>query len=256
MGPGGEAWRDFAERMRLEANGEVAARDEKARLELGSFLDTVHALKTPATALSLMAERAQKRNEALRPDEVRLELDELNLIVDRAIGRQRLADFERGSRVGRIDCGELVRAGVKKLRRLFMARGIAVSVEGELELTSDGEWVSFILGELLSNAAKYARSAARVELFRDGEEGRIEVSDDGPGLDEEDGAWAFGRSSSGAAGRLGAAAGESLPASSGYGLYLAREASRRIGAKLDIGKSSAGGAKARLCLPLSIDPRG
>ena len=254
--PGGAAWRGFAERLRREALAQAAARDEKARDDLDSFLDTVHALKTPATALSLMAERAQRRNEALAPNELRLELDELNLIVDRAIGRQRLADFERGSRASRVDCGELVRASVKKLRRLFMARGITVSITGELELTSDGEWIAFILGEILSNAAKYARSAARVELSCDGKEGRIEVCDDGPGLDEEDGARAFRRSSSGAAGRLGAASGESLPASSGYGLYLAQEASRRIGAKLEIGKGPEGGARARLSIPLSRDPRG
>lgn len=254
--PGAEAWRDFAERVRQKAGEEVAARDEVARADLDSFLDSVHALKTPATALSLMAERAQQRNEALRPEELRLELDELNLILDRALGRQRLADFERGSRAGRVDCGGLARAGVKKLRRLFMARGIGVEVAGELELTSDGEWLSFILGELLSNAAKYARSAVRVELSSRGGEGLIEVCDDGLGLDEEDGASAFGRSSSGGAGRMGAASGESRPASSGYGLYLAREAARRLGGRLEIGESASGGARLRLSLPLALDPRG
>jgi signal transduction histidine kinase len=254
--PGAGAWRDFAERVRRKADEEVAARDERARADLDSFLDTVHALKTPATALSLMAERAQSQGEALKPDELRLELDELNLILDRAIGRQRLADFERGSRLGRVDCGELARAGVKKLRRLFMARGIGVGVEGGLVLTSDGEWISFILGELLSNAAKYARSSVRVELSSRGGEGQIEVGDDGPGLDEEDGAAAFGRSSSLSAGRRGAASGEGLPASSGYGLYLAREAARRIGGRLEIGRDREGGARLRLSLPLPLDPRG
>jgi signal transduction histidine kinase len=259
--PGHEAaiWRDFALKVRAKACEELASQARSSRQDLESFLVTVHALKTPATTLSLMAEKADRDGSPISVADLRLEVDQLDRILDRTIGRLRLEDFDRGTRIAPIPVDGPVRASIRKHRRLLIARGIAVEACGSFPAETDGYWLSFILDQLVSNAAKYATSRIAVMASPAGRRGIITVVDDGPGLDEEDRLRAFGRSASGSAGLAaatndGTGGGDLGPSSSGYGLHLAREAARRLGAGLSL-ESSEVGTTAILDLPLALDPR-
>jgi len=241
-------WKDLLLEARRSAREEASGREQKARQDLDAFLSTVHALKTPATALSLMAERAERDGRPLDVASLRLEVDELDRILDRALGRLRLADFEQGSRMARIQAGEAVRASIRKHRRIFIARNVSVEVEGSFVAESDLYWLSFILDQLVSNAAKYAASRISIRLSAEGRHGSIAIGDDGPGFSEEDSLRAFGRSASGSAGLSD----DRGPASSGYGLHLAREAAARLGASLRF--EPGRGTTAVLEIPLALDP--
>jgi signal transduction histidine kinase len=251
-----EPWRELALETKAAAARAIAEREASAREELDAFLASVHALKTPATALSLMAQRAESAGEGIPAADARLEIDELDLLLDRTLARIRLVDFDRGSRVRRFDAAEIARSVVRRHRRLFIARGIAVEVTGGFEAESDPEWVAFILAELVSNAAKHARTRVAIELaasaegaFGGGLRARIDVSDDGPGFSPEEAARAFGRSASGAA-LGGDAPTGAMPSPSGYGLYLAAEAAKRLGASLEI----VGGEGAHLRISFAVAP--
>jgi signal transduction histidine kinase len=249
-----EAWRELVDATKAEALKEIAARESRSRAELDDFLASVHALKTPATALSLMAERAERRGEALPLIEARAEIDELDRVIDRGLARFRLDDFGRGSRVRRFSAAELARSVLRRQRRLFISRGLSVEVSGDFEAESDPDWLAFILGELLSNAAKHARSQVRVELeaaadgAKGGGIGRVDVADDGRGFSPEEALRAFGRSAS------GDPSSGCLPSPSGYGLYLASEAAKRLGASLAIVPGD--GARLRVTLDLPGGPFG
>ena len=242
-------WKELLVGARAQATREAAERAAHSTSELEAFLATVHALKTPATALTLMADRAAREGLPLEPGELRLEIEELDRILDRAIGTMRLEDFERGSRIAAVDAAEAARASLRKHRRILIARKLGVSVEGSFMAATDPWWLAFILDQLLSNAAKYASSRLEIRLSASGRKGLIEIADDGPGLDEEDESRAFFRSATGSA----AGAAELGPSSSGYGLHLAREASLRLGADLGIGPRPGGekGSLASLRLPLA-----
>jgi len=248
--PGYEAslWKDLLLEARRSAREEAANQERRAREDLEAFLSTVHALKTPATALSLMAERAERDGKPLDIASLRLEIDELDRILDRALGRLRLADFERGSRMGVIQAEEAIRASVRKHRRIFIARNVSVDIEGSFVAESDLYWLSFILDQLVSNAAKYAASRIVIRLSTEGRHGCIAICDDGPGFTEEDSLRAFGRSASGSAGL----ADDRGPASSGYGLHLARQAAARLGASLRFEPGK--GTTAILEIPLALGP--
>lgn len=244
-------WLELLEAAKAEALREIASREARSAAELDDFLASVHAIKTPATALSLMAEKAEREGGGLSAVEVRLEIDELDRAVDRSLARLRLIDFEKGSRLRRFDVAELARSSVRRHRRLFIARSVSVRIEGSLEADSDPDWISFILDQLVSNAAKHAASCVLIELKAEDGLARgalIEVSDDGPGFDAEDSLRAFERSAAGGP-RL-----ESAPSPSGYGLYLAREAALRLGSRLELVVGE--GARLRLTLPLSPGPFG
>jgi signal transduction histidine kinase len=246
-----ESWRELLVATKAEALKAVAAREARSRDDLDAFLASVHAMKTPATALSLMTERAEREGGSLSIADARLEIDELDRILDRALGRLRLGDFERGSRIRAFDAALLARSALRKHRRLFIARGVAAEVSGGFEAESDPDWIAFILDQLVSNAAKHAASKVVLRLESAGRAARIDVVDDGPGFGPEDGLRAFGRS---AAGGAGAASSAEAPSSSGYGLYLAREAARRLGATLEIAPCE--GACLRLTLARSPGPLG
>lgn len=248
--PGPElAWSSLVQASRDEANRAIASRDAGAKAEMDDFIASVHALKTPVTALSLMVQRSMAEGLPLPVDEVGLEAEELTRILDLALGRLRLGDFEIGSRITRIDATAAARACVKRHRRVFIARGIAVDVRGDASVETDAYWLSFILDQLVSNAAKYASSRVGIVIGAEGRLASVSIEDDGPGFDAEDLLRAFGKSASGSAGSASGAAG---PASSGYGLYLASEAAKRLGLVLELG--SRGGSQARLSLPLSVLP--
>lgn len=254
-GPGAEkTWRDLLLAARHEALTNLADLDRRAKDEMEVFLASVHALKTPITALSLMAQRARREGGSLSATDVSLEIDELERILDRVMGKLRLGDFESGSRIVLVDVAELVRASIRKHRRLFISRKVSVVLEGRgFQVSTDPAWLGFILDQLVSNAAKYTSTRLMFRLVSEGGRGTIELDDDGPGLDAEDLARAFGKSSSGSA-SVAYAAVEGGPASSGYGLYLAHQAALRLG--MTLGFDSCGGTVARLSMPLAFDPRG
>jgi signal transduction histidine kinase len=99
-----------------------------------------------------------------------------------------------------VDLGALLRAVVEENQPELTAHNRRVSVEQAAGLPlalCDEARAAQIIGNLLSNAAKYAISdgTIRVRLDRDVREGflRVSVADDGPGMSQEDQAQLFAR---------------------------------------------------------------
>ena len=96
-----------------------------------------------------------------------------------------------------------------------------------------------ILGNLLDNACKWARS--RVLLSGDNDQGmlRLLVEDDGPGLDEADRDRAFARGR-----RL-----DETTAGTGLGLAIARDIAEACGGWITLTRAPIGGLAAAVFLP-------
>lgn len=248
--PTSAAWLEYAENLRSEAFRALAARDAASREELDAFVAAVHEMKTPAAALSLLAEAAERDGRPLRPLDVKLEAEELDRLLELTLGRVRLADFERDSAVEVLSLRAAAASSVKRARRIFIARGVSVEfADGDAEARTDGKWAAFVLDQLIVNAAKYARSRVVVRVVGGaggaGDAAAI-VEDDGPGIRAEDAARLFSPSFTGSAGRSAEASG--LPAT-GYGLYLAARAASALGARLSLVPAAGGGTRASLEFP-------
>lgn len=96
-----------------------------------------------------------------------------------------------------------------------------------------------LAGTLLDNAAKWAQSRIAVRLERDSEGLSLAVEDDGPGIDPADAERLLER---------GARADMQVEGQ-GIGLAVARELARSYGGRLEITRSSSGGAHVRAVLP-------
>jgi signal transduction histidine kinase/HAMP domain-containing protein len=130
-------------------------------------------------------------------------------------------------------------------------------VDGAAEwlAVADGDQLDQVLWALLDNAVKYGKGTVRVEIgvdtaATDGPALWTTISDGGPGLDEADREWLFGRFARGAAGR---ATGDG----SGLGLYVSRALMQGMGGDLVLDPSVAGrGATFRLTLPAELASEG
>lgn len=252
FGSTSRAWRRFAEACRTDSARLLAEREAASRRDLDAFVTTVHAMKAPVAALGLLADRSERIGAPLRPLDVKLEAEEMDRLLELALGRVRLADFERDSMVERADLRDLASASVRRARRLFIARGVSVRLgEPGVEVETDRKWMSFVLDQLIVNAAKYARSVVDIRFGSSDGAASISIEDDGPGIHSPDRDRLGTRSFVGAVGRD--ADGSGTP-SSGYGLYLAGQAAEKLGVRLSLSAREGGGTNASVSFPASGGP--
>lgn len=194
-----------------------------------------HDLRTPLTRLRFRAEQAP---EAVR-DRMAADIEEMDALIAQAMA------FVRGEspaeRRELLDLGLLAAdcaAG-------FAETGAAVRFEGggALPVEADAAGLRRALANLISNAVKYG-GAARVKAFAEDSRAVVEVSDDGPGLDESEVEAVFDPFYRGERSRNRETGG------AGLGLTVARQAARAHGGDVTL-RGNKRGLTARLTLPLA-----
>jgi signal transduction histidine kinase len=160
-------------------------------------------------------------------------------LVQRELKRARLAG---GGLPGqRTDVGETVQALREALQKIHAARALdwEVSVAPGLTFEGDPEDLMELLGNLLDNACKWARSRVRVTGSA-GHALMLTVEDDGPGMDParlQD------------LPRRGARADETVPGH-GLGIAISAEVAHSYRGSVDFDRSEAlGGMRAQVSLP-------
>jgi signal transduction histidine kinase len=217
-----------------ELNALLAAQDEEIERSRARAADLAHGLKTPLAALMADVGRLRERGETAVAEEIAAVGSAMSRHVDRELARARV----RGARVrgapAATDVEPLVRSIVATLART--PDGERVEFETRL---GPGAAVPFerhdlaeVLGNLLENAARHARSRVRVTVFPDAS---IAVEDDGRGVSPEDRASILNRGA-----RLDERGG------AGLGLAIVREILDAYGWGLDLGTSDLGGLKAEV----------
>jgi signal transduction histidine kinase len=129
----------------------------------------------------------------------------------------------------------------RTLARLHAERGVTIAVEvaADLQVRVDREDLDEMLGNLLDNACKWARSRARVVASREDDRIVVSVEDDGPGIEPSMRAAVLAR---------GVRADEAAPGS-GLGLSIVRDLADAYGGMVTLDASPMGGVRASLTLP-------
>ena len=180
---------------------------ERARAELVDYLS--HDLRSPlVSALALLgdAERGERTVAgadgatatcpgtaagAAAPDVARHIRRSLEMMDD--LLNVARADALREERFDDLLLDAVLDNALGELRPQAQARGIRLEVDDateadeELWTSGDGSSLERAFGNLLGNAVKYSPDGAtvRVRLYREGEEGVLEIDDDGVGIDPE-----------------------------------------------------------------------
>lgn len=216
----------------LDHNAEVVAR---ARTQVGNL---AHALKTP---LAVLQNEADTDCDTLA-ETVRRETESMRRQVDHYLARARAAASVNvlGSRA---DVSARIAAFVRTMEKIYAERGLAFDTACPEDLCFRGspQDLDEMLGNLIDNAAKWARGRVRVHCSPAPEAGtfRVTVEDDGPGLTEAQRALATAR---------GERLDEQVPGS-GLGLSIVSDIAEMYAGRLDLDRSAMGGLRAELTLP-------
>lgn len=219
----------------LDQNEQVVAR---ARTQAGNL---AHSLKTPLAVLSNEATAL----EAEGHDELAGRITEQTRLMQRQVDYH-LAHARAAASAGvpgiRTDAGAALERLARTMRKIYAARGIAVACDVGAAPDFAGERQDFdeMVGNLLDNACKWARSEVRVQAAADAD-GRlvIRIGDDGPGLPAGRRSQAFDR---------GRRLDESVTGS-GLGLTVVAELADLYGGAARLDDSPLGGLRSILVLP-------
>jgi signal transduction histidine kinase len=243
-------------RVRLEeANRELAALNERLRemdaLKTRLFANVSHELRTP---LSLILGPADRLLDEARDD---ADLEDVRVIRRNALLlRKRVDDLLD---LARLDAGEMQLAtasvDVAQLVRLTGSRfdslaqriqtRLELAVPDELPAEVDPSKMERIVDNLLSNAFRFAREEGTIRVIFDraGDDLRLVVEDDGPGVPEAKRQSVFEpfRQLDTASPRYAGGA--------GLGLAIVRDFARLHGGEAEVGDSELGGARFEVRIP-------
>jgi signal transduction histidine kinase len=218
----------------LETNARVV---DRARTEIGNL---AHALKTPLAVLANEAARSRAGIAAL----VRQQAELMRRQIDHHLIRARTAGTA-GLLGARVPVGAVVADLRRTLEKIYASRGIAIEVTADgAAFAGERQDLEEMLGNLIDNACKWARSRVTVTVWEEGDRFRTEVEDDGPGLPPELHERVLER---------GARLDEAKPGS-GLGLAIVRDIAGLYGGTVRLGAGAHGGLRAELILPLARGP--
>lgn len=229
------------------------------------FLSTMaHELRTPLTAIRAFAEilhdnpglPVAKRNEFLRV--IAKENERLSRLIHDLLDLARLEGTEERLPLEPVDFSETLEEGVESLRQVAADRGVELTLRcapGLALAAGDRDRLIQVAINLVSNAIQYCASPAgrvRVEAGRSGEEIRLVVSDNGPGVPPADREAIFekyrqlGRPASGRRGEGSRQAG-----GTGLGLAITRRIVTLHGGRIWVETAAEGGAQFVVVLPIA-----
>jgi two-component system, OmpR family, sensor kinase len=202
--------------------------------------DASHQLRTPLTGLRLQLEELREATPAKDPRAIRMtaglaEVDRLSRMVDELLILSRVGEHEHpGTEV------DLAQAADRARERWdASAREAGLSVTHD-EIGNAGVLCTVAdldraLDALIENAIRYSPPGSEVTIATS--PGRIEIIDEGPGLEPGEEDEVFERFHRGRAGRMG-------PSGTGLGLAIARELVEQWGATVTLANADERGTRA------------
>jgi signal transduction histidine kinase len=223
-----------------ELNALLEDREKTVKRALATAGDLAHGLKTPLALLVQDADRAESSGYPELAASITSQVERMSRQVNYHLARARAA---AAGPAGAVPSGmaDRVSALVRTMAKLHGDRGlnIASTVASDVHVRVQREDLDEMLGNLLDNACKWARSRVVVAASRKDGSVLITVDDDGPGLAPDERARVLER---------GVRLDEAAPGS-GLGLAIVRELVQLYGGSVTLEDSPLGGLQARATLP-------
>ena len=206
---------------------------ERARNQLG---DLAHSVKNPLTVINNEARELSSEKKEL----ILLQTREINKNVDHYLSRARTFGAEKvlGSRA---QVKGVIEGLVYAMQRIYTKRKLTFDTSGvgECGFRGEGQDLEEMVGNLMDNACKWARSRLAVHCKTENGRLLLVVEDDGPGVAENKREQVLCR---------GVKLDESKPGH-GQGLGIVKDIAVLCGGSLKLGASELGGLRVELDLP-------
>jgi len=222
-----------------DLNGLLEEREHRVARAAARAGDLAHGLKTPLAILADDVQRAAACGQPQLADSIRQQVDRMRRQIHSHLTQARAA---AGVLPGvRISVADAARGLARTTERLYAGRALTVTVDVPTEclVRVPLEDLEEMLGNLLDNACKWARSRVTVSTALDRGAVTVFVDDDGPGIETALRERVL---------RRGVRADETAPGS-GLGLAIVRDLADAYGGTITLEPSPHGGLRARLTLP-------
>ncbi|MEE8176696.1 MAG: ATP-binding protein, partial [Acidobacteriota bacterium] len=229
--------------------------EARRRRSQQQFEMATHEIRSPLTAIQGSSELLSRYplDEAKRKQIVDLiyrESQRLGKLVERFLSVERLAAGEMELQRVAVNLVSVLEATVDRLRPLAERKQVQLIWEeedavSEMVIEADPELLEFAVSNLLTNAVKYspAGSSVRFSLERQTSRVAVHISDNGPGMTQEESSRVFGRFF------RTEAAENSATSGFGLGLAIAREIARHHGGDLMLETKPGAGSRFSIFLP-------
>jgi signal transduction histidine kinase len=227
----------------LARNAEVV---ERARTQAGNL---AHALKTPLSVLENAARAPAPGDGTTLAALVRDQVQVARRHMDWHLARARVAASAHlpGQRTAVAPVADGL---VRVMNKVHAGRDVGIEVvlpDAPLFFAGEAQDLQEMLGNLLDNACKWARSTVRLQARADGHSGSprqilLWVEDDGPGIEVVRRAGALQR---------GVRLDETVPGT-GLGLAIVQDLALMYGGQLSLEAAELGGLRAVLALPQAV----
>ncbi|WP_269532762.1 ATP-binding protein [Chitinimonas sp. BJYL2] len=197
-----------------------------------ALADLAHSLKTPLAVLRSAQAQPETLNQAVSEQVARMDG-----IVQHQLGR---AGAQGGNRLAPpLPLRPICERVLDSLRKVYAERGVQFVLQcpADLRWRLDEGDAFEVLGNLLDNAAKWARRTVTIQLVNEAGGLRIRIEDDGPGFGDTEAAL-----------QRGVRLDEQVPGH-GIGLSVVADIVAAYGGQLILARADAGGASVRILLP-------
>lgn len=224
-----------------DVNALLDDRERAVARALATAGDLAHGLKTPLAVLEQEAEEAHAAGHPELAATLHQQVERMRRQIDYHLARSRATASSRAAPGLRCFVLPSVEGLVRTMRRLYAERELTIGadVSAAHEIRGRREDLDEMLGNLIDNACKWARSRVAISSSIEGAQLVIAVDDDGPGLDPSLRAQVLQR---------GVRADQQVHGS-GLGLAIVSDLAELYGGSVALDTSPLGGTRARLELP-------
>jgi signal transduction histidine kinase len=217
----GRIFYDILDTSTKSMNDEI----RKYRDQMASYREYIemwiHEVKTPLASAKLMTENHKNEVSRFMDDE----LNQIEYYLDQALYYARSTGVEKDYMVRETNLAQIVEKAIKSNARMLITSKIKIEM-GDLSCSvfTDEKWVEFILKQIIVNSVKYKKGETgciRFEAKEIQEMVILKISDEGIGISKKDLPKVMEKGYTGTSGRK-------YVKSTGMGLYLCKELSRKL----------------------------
>lgn len=218
--------------------------------EYRTYIETwVHEIKTPIAAAHLTIENNPGTLARTFSDE----LNAIERFVEQALYFSRSANVENDYSIREVTLREIVNETLRRNQQTILDSKMRLEIEAlDITVYTDIKWMTFILGQLISNAIKYSDdsqreptlsiSAQQLDAGLSSVRTILTIKDNGRGIPPEDVPRVFLKGFTGANGRID-------KRSTGIGLYLCKQLCDKMGLDLQLASIVNEGTQVTISFP-------
>ncbi len=196
----------------------------------------IHQIKTPVSALKLLAQNSETEEK----ENLLLECMKIEHYLDMILQMIRLDEYENDLVITQVDVEKIVRSAIRKNAKSFILKNIKIEVDiHSSPVLSDEKYLQFVIEQILQNSLKYTMSG-EISIHMDQRQ-ILTIKDTGIGISSQDLPRVFEKGFTGYNGRFDKKA-------TGIGLYLVKQILDRLQNKIEIESEVNQGTTIRLNL--------